>query len=47
MKDLTAPDGIIDLICNADRPIGREMISIGEITELRKQAEKEGSISKE
>lgn len=44
MKDLTTAEGVIELVCNADRPIGRKIITLGEMFELQQMAEKETAI---
>ncbi|WP_016741544.1 MULTISPECIES: hypothetical protein [Bacillales] len=41
MKDLTTAQGVIELVCDGDRPLGRKVITIGEITELVLMTEKE------
>jgi hypothetical protein len=43
MKDLTTAQGVIELVCDADRSIGRKVITIGEMVELYQMAEKEKS----
>lgn len=41
MKDLTTSAGVIELVCDADRPIGRKVITLGEMVELEQLAGKE------
>ncbi|MED1950478.1 hypothetical protein [Brevibacillus centrosporus] len=41
MKDLTTVAGVIELVCDADRPIGRKVITIGEMVEMEQMEEKE------
>jgi hypothetical protein len=41
MKDLTTAAGVIELVCDGDRPIGRSVITVGEMIELANLAEKE------
>jgi hypothetical protein len=41
MKDLTTAKGVIELVCDGDRPVGRKVITIGEMVELEKMGEKE------
>jgi|GEM_PF-1165914 len=41
MKDLTTAAGVIELVCDADRPLGRKVITLGEMVELEHMAEKE------
>jgi len=41
VKDLTTAEGVIELVCDGDRPIGRKVITLGEMTELLMMAEKE------
>jgi len=43
MKDLTTAAGVIELVCDGDRPIGRNVITVGEMVELYQMAEKEKS----
>jgi hypothetical protein len=43
MKDLTTAAGVIELVCDADRPIGRNVITLGEMYQLQQMAEKEKS----
>jgi hypothetical protein len=43
MKDLTTAAGVIELVCDADRPIGRKVITVSEMVELQLMAEKEKS----
>ncbi len=40
---MTTAAGVIELVCDADRPLGRNVITIGEIVELHLKAEKEKS----
>jgi len=41
MKDLTTASGVIELVCDADRPLGRKVITLGEMVELEHMAVKE------
>ncbi|QRG65280.1 hypothetical protein [Brevibacillus choshinensis] len=41
MKDLTTAAGVIELVSNADRPVGRKIITLGEMVELQFMAENE------
>ncbi|MBY0052320.1 hypothetical protein H7K32_11615 [Brevibacillus agri] len=41
MKDLTTASGIVELVCNADRPVGRKVITLGEMFALVQMEEKE------
>ncbi|MED4581838.1 hypothetical protein P9578_03490 [Brevibacillus choshinensis] len=41
MKDLTTAAGVIELVCDGDRPIGRKVITLGEMVELEHLAENE------
>ncbi|CAJ1003917.1 hypothetical protein [Brevibacillus aydinogluensis] len=43
MKDLTTAAGVIELVCDGDRPIGRSVITVGEMIELQLMTEKEKS----
>ncbi|NGQ95048.1 hypothetical protein G3578_07600 [Brevibacillus sp. SYP-B805] len=41
MKDLTTAAGVIELVCDGDRPIGRQVITLGEMVELERMTQKE------
>ena len=41
MKDLTTAQGVIELVCDGDRPVGRKVITIGEMIELKQMVDKE------
>lgn len=41
MKDLTTAAGVIELVCNADRPLARNILTLGEMFELEQLAENE------
>ena len=41
MKDLTTAQGVIELVCDGDRPVGRKVITVGEMVELEAMVEKE------
>ncbi|GIO06258.1 hypothetical protein [Brevibacillus reuszeri] len=41
MKDLTTAAGVIELVCDGDRPVGRKVITLGEMVELEQMVDKE------
>ncbi|MGG1662924.1 hypothetical protein [Brevibacillus sp. NRS-1366] len=41
MKDLTTTQGVIELVCDGDRPVGRKVITISEMVEMELMIEKE------
>lgn len=47
MKDLTTATGVIELVCDGDRPIGRNVITLGEMVEMKRLAEKETTVCSE
>lgn len=48
MKDLTTAQGVIELVCDGDRPLGRKVITIGEMVELvQKEANEKTACSEQ
>ncbi|MED1915797.1 hypothetical protein P4V64_10805 [Bacillus thuringiensis] len=41
MKELSTAQGVIELVCDGDHPVGRKVITLGEMVELERMAEKE------
>ncbi|NRS15850.1 hypothetical protein HP398_05305 [Brevibacillus sp. HB1.4B] len=41
MKELTTALGVIELVCDGDDPVGRKVITLGEMVELERMVEKE------
>ncbi|WP_164685043.1 hypothetical protein [Brevibacillus reuszeri] len=39
MKDTTTAQGVIELVCDGDHPLGRKVITVGEMVEMMKKME--------